>query len=50
MNSLVYEHKDLTIHGVWLPPYIGPWNSNVRSLCLCGLWGPLASGASSSSG
>ena len=24
-----------------LPPSIGPWNKNVRSLCSCGLLGPL---------
>ena len=23
-----------------IPPYIGPWNQNVRSCCLCGLLSP----------
>ena len=27
----------------WYPHYIGPWNQNVRSFCLCGLLGPEAS-------
>ena len=38
--STEYKHKDPTNHGFWYPPYTGPWNQNVRSLCLCGLFGP----------
>ena len=37
---MVYEHGDPTNHGFWNPPCLGPWNQNVGSLCLCGLWGP----------
>ena len=37
-----YKHEDLTSHDFWYPPYIGPWNHNVRSLCLCGHFGPLS--------
>ena len=33
-------HKDPTKHDFWHLPYIGPWNQNVRSLCLCGVLGP----------
>ena len=35
-----YKHKDPTNHDFWYPPCIGPWNQNIRSLCLCGLLGP----------
>ena len=35
-----HKHKDPTNHGFWYPPYIGPWNQNVRSSCLGGLLGP----------
>ena len=34
-----HEHKDPTKQYFWYPPHIGPWNQNVRSFCLCGLWG-----------
>ena len=34
------KRKDPTKPRFWYPPYIGPWNQNVRSLCLCGLLGP----------
>ena len=27
----------------WYPPCSGPWNQNVRSLCLCGPWAPMVS-------
>ena len=36
-----HKHKDPTNHDFWYPPSSGPWNQNVRSLCLCGLFGPL---------
>ena len=31
------KDKDPTKHGFWYPAYTGPWNQNVRSLCLGGL-------------
>ena len=42
-----HKHKDSTNHDNWYPPSIGPWNQNVRSLCLCGLLGPQSGGTSS---
>ena len=35
-----HKHEAPTNHDFWYPPYIGPWNQNVRSLCLCGLLDP----------
>ena len=37
---MVNYHKDSTKQEFWCPLYIGPWNQNVRSLCLCTLLGP----------
>ena len=34
-----HKHEHPTNHDNWYPPYLGPWNQNVRSLCLRGLWG-----------
>ena len=34
-----HEHKDPTSHDFWYPPSLGPWNQNVRSLCLSVLLG-----------
>ena len=39
MQYIVYKHKDPTNNDFWYPPYMGPWNQNVRSLCLRGLRG-----------
>ena len=27
-------------HAFCTSPYLGPWNHNVGSFCLCGIWGP----------
>ena len=35
------EHENLARHAFWYPPYVWPWNQNLRSLCLCGLWVPM---------
>ena len=34
-----HKHKDPTTHSFWYLPYSGPWNQDVRSLCLHGLLG-----------
>ena len=34
-----HKHKDPRNQGVWNPPCLGPWNQNVGSLCVFGLWG-----------
>ena len=33
------KDKDPRNHDFWYPPYPGPWNQHVGSLCLCGLLG-----------
>ena len=38
-----HKHKDPTNHNFWHPPYTGPWNQNVRSLCLGGFSSPYSS-------
>ena len=32
-----HKHKGPTNHDFWFPPDTGPFEQNVRSLCLCGL-------------
>ena len=32
------KRKDATADDFSYPPYTGPWNQDVRSSCLCGLW------------
>ena len=40
-TGLLGNHKDPAAHDFWYLLYIGPWNQNVRSSCLCGPFGPL---------
>ena len=41
-----HKHEDHTNHGFWIAPCLAaPWNQNVGSLWLCGLWGPKAAKA-----
>ena len=35
---MIYKDPTNLVSGI--PPYTGPWNQDVRSLCLCGLVGP----------
>ena len=37
-------HKNPTQLDFWYPPFVGPWNQDVRSLCLAGRFqGPVTS-------